>query len=30
MDKTINQYDWEEINFLSKPKDWKKFEANLK
>ena len=20
----INQYDWEEINFLSEPKDWKK------
>ena len=26
----IDQYNWEEINFLSHKKDWKKFESNNK
>ena len=26
----IGQYDWKDINFLSEPKDWEKFEANNK
>ena len=26
----INQYDWNEKNFLSKARDWKKFETNEK
>ena len=26
----INPYNWKEINFLSRKKDWKKFESNNK
>ena len=26
----IDQYDWQEINFVAQQKDWKKFELNNK